>query len=110
MLVEAYTRDGEQCAWTFDDVEKMCDDYISDETNAERFRAYYKKNLLTIIMMWKYNRDVSGKPCKPFDPDDTDSKKEISQQALLCLLLNLHHGPVWKKCVSAIQENESESQ
>ena len=99
MLVEGYTRNGEQCAWTLDDVNKMRDDYISDETNAERFRTYYKKNLLTIIAMWKHQSNLSGKPFRVTDGDTGSEKEMITDQALLCILLNLHHSPVWKKIV-----------
>ena len=108
MLVEGYTRDGEQCAWTLDDMDKMRDDFTSVKANREKFNTYYKKNLLIIIAMWKHDSNVLGKPCKVYDGGTGSEKEMIANQALVCFLLNLHHSPLWKKIVETIDSMEKE--
>ena len=49
MLVEGYTQDGEQCAWTLEDMEKMRSDFLKDKTNEEKFKIYYEKNFSKIV-------------------------------------------------------------
>ena len=91
MLVEGYTQDGEQCAWTLDDMDKMREEFGSVKANREKFNTYYKKNLLIIIAMWKHHSNVLGK-----------ERYSLETQALICILLNLHYSPLWKKIVETI--------
>ena len=108
MLVEGYTQDGEQCAWPLDALAKMRDDFTSDKANREKFSTFYKKNLLTIIAMWKYNSDVLGKPFKAYEGGTGSVKEMIVNQGLLCIVLNLHHSPAWKKIVETAYSMEKE--
>lgn len=105
MLVEGYTKTGEECAWTLDDMNKFRESYMANEENHKKFNAYYKKNIAIIVGMWEYNTKRAGRPWKPYNGGTGSLQERLAHQAMVCLLLNLHHSPLWKK-IAEMQEEE----
>ena len=60
MLIEAYTEDGKQCAWTLGDMEEMKRKAHDDEVKREEFKIYYEKNFPKIVGMWEYQSTRAG--------------------------------------------------
>ena len=96
MLVEAYTKDGQECSWTLDDVNAEA--LRVREEEPEKFTEWYNENLQILEEHFLADIFVRGNDPFNFDGGDGSPESVFAHHALKCYILNLQHDPLWRSC------------